>query len=73
MRELPKVSFTPTSHLGWVLLDPGLEDAPNHFRACGNIGLVASECVYSLDHLPAQSQGKGFCIFFRGCHSILPF
>ena len=73
MRELPKVSFTPTSHLGWVLLDPGLEDAPNHFRACGNIGLVAPECVDRLDQLPAQSQGEGFCIFLRGRHSILPF
>lgn len=71
--EVPNVEPTPTSHLGWVLLDPGLEDAPDHLRAGGNIGLVAPERVDRLDHLPAQSKGEGFCIFFGGRHRILPF
>ena len=52
MRAGANVSSTPISHLGWVLLDPGLEDPANHFGACGDIGLVASECIYRLDHLP---------------------
>lgn len=73
MRAGANVSSTPISHLGWVLFDPGLEDPSNHFGACGDIGLVASECIYRLDHLPPQSQGKGFGIFFWGCHSFLPF
>lgn len=73
MCVVAKVGFMPTSHLRRVLFDPGLEDPSNHFRACGNIGLVAPECVDRLDQLPAQSQGEGFCIFLRGCHSILPF
>lgn len=73
MRELPKVRSTTISHLGWMLVDPGLEDPSNHFRAGGNIGLVASQSVDRLDHLPPKSQGKGFCIFFGGRHKILPF